>query len=77
MEENRVILEEEISSKLLVTFLQNAVKEEEKQGAKKEKEVNAAERKSYAVDLSSLLQHRFPKSHWETAITYFSQTCNK
>lgn len=68
MEENKAILEEEISSKLLVTFLQEACKEEERQQRSKK------DNNSNMLDMSSVLQHRFPRTHWEKAITYFSQS---
>ena len=71
MEENKVILEEEISSKLLVTFLQesrSSLEEEKSKGDSK-----AAGKGPCTVDLSSMLQHRFPKTHWDHAISYFSQ----
>ena len=72
MEENKAILEEEISSKLLVTFLQEACKEEERQRrSKKDSGGNGGRGVS---DMSSVLQHRFPRAHWEKAITYFSQS---
>lgn len=69
MEENKVILEEEISSKLLVTFLREASKRKEG-GAQK---AAASGKAPCTTNLSSLLQHRFPESHWEQAISYFSQ----
>lgn len=71
MEENKAILEEEISSKLLVAFLHEACREE-KQRAKKEE--GEATKSSCVLDLSSVLRHRFPRAHWEKAITYFSQS---
>lgn len=67
MEDNKAILEEEISCKLLVAFLQEACGEEGKHGGDEPRD-----KKSSTIDLSSMLKHRFPKSHWEEAITYFS-----
>lgn len=75
MEENKAILEEEISSKLLLTFLQEACKEEEKQQQRTRKDSDAEMGKNCsAVYMSSVLEHRFPKAHWKKAITYFSQS---
>lgn len=78
MEENKAILEEEISCKLLVTFLQESCQEEDKlQRANKDAQVSSGKEKNPKLkrsrDLSSVLHHRFPKAHWEPAITYFSQ----
>lgn len=73
MKENRAILEEEISSKLLVVFLQEAIKEE-KDARKKERTADKNTQRNYSVDLSSMFQHRFPRAHWESAIEYFSQS---
>lgn len=74
MEDNMVILEEEISSKLLITFLQEASRTHLEEGRKKaDRDTKAAGKTPCSVDLSSMLQHRFPKSHWEAAITYFSK----
>lgn len=72
MEENRAIMEEEISSKLLVAFLQEACREEKQRARKEEDEPKRG--KGHVLDLSSVLQHRFPRAHWEKAITYFSQS---
>ena len=76
MEENRAILEDEISSKLLVTFLQASCRKEEgeEENGGKVKESESERKKSAdSADLSAMLQHRFPRAHWEKAVTYFSQ----
>ena len=77
MEENKAILEEEISSKLLVTFLQESCQEDKLQRTKKDAQGNPGKEKKPKLtpsrDLSSVLHHRFPKAHWEPAVTYFSQ----
>lgn len=78
MEENKAILEEEISSKLLVTFLQESCQEDRPQRTKKDAQVSSGKEKKpkleRSIDFSSVLHHRFPKAHWEPAITYFSQS---
>lgn len=71
MEENKAILEEEISSKLLLTFLQEACREEEKQQQRVRKDSDAETGKNCS---GSLLEHRFPKAHWKKAIAYFSES---
>lgn len=74
MEENKAILREEISSKLLVAFLEEACKfatAEGKRGTERGGKATEKEKVYRTVDLSSMLQHRFPKSHWEQAIAYF------
>jgi hypothetical protein len=71
MEENKAILEEEISSRLLVTFLQEACKGEERRQKTSQKDGNSST--SNPLDMSSVLQHRFPRAYWDKAITYFSQ----
>jgi len=77
MEENKAILEEEISCKLLVIFLKTSL---EKEGQRNPREENLLEEKSghsaekyiQVEDLSSQLCHRFPREHWEDAVVYFS-----
>ena len=76
MEENKAILQEEISSRLLVTFLQDACRAEAKAGGGaggRAADKSSAEKASSVADFSFELQHRFPKAHWEKAVTYFSQ----
>ena len=74
MEENKAILEEEISCKLLVAFLKMSL-EREKEGQKNmgrsDKEPSSRSEKHCVEDPSSMLQHRFPREHWEQAIVYF------
>lgn len=74
MEENKAILEEEISSKLLVAFLQEACQEEKQRTRKEQGEAKREKSSQRVLDPSSMLQHRFPRAHWEPAITYFSQS---
>ncbi len=75
MEENRAILQEEISSKLLVTFLENACSKAQakEKAASSSAAATAGKKSSSVVNFSCELQHRFPKVYWEKAITYFSQ----
>lgn len=73
MEENMVILEEEISSKLLITFLQEACRTKQEEKGQKDGKTTGKASCTTIVDLSSMLQHRFPKAHWEQAIAYFSK----
>ena len=78
MEDNKAILEEEISCKLLVTFLKMSLEREQnerkinREKSKKEAGSCSSEKQILEEDLCSLLQHRFPRDHWEQAILYFS-----
>lgn len=76
MEENKAILEEEISCKLLVTFLKVSLEREKEGGernkGKSDKEASSTSENHCVEDPSSMLQHRFPRKHWEQAIVYFS-----
>ena len=80
MEENKAILEEEISSKLLVAFMQERCREDEKkqQRERARKDAESERRKvGMSSDLSSELQHRFPKAHWEKAMSLPSASLPK
>ena len=77
MEENKAILEEEISCKLLVTFLKTSIEKEGQRNLREGKFLEetsgqSSEKYIQVEDLSSQLCHRFPREHWEDAIVYFS-----
>ncbi len=71
MEENKAILEEEISCKLLVTFLKISLEKEGKKSRAESEKTGSMDSSIHVEDLSSLLIHRFPRDHWEDAIVYF------
>lgn len=83
---NKQLLEQEISSKLLVAFLNDNIAREGSTGAKPkvkghgsvmaalatdEQQQRPAQQK--VVDYGSLLEHRFPKSHWKDAVHFFTE----
>ena len=79
LETNRELLEQEISCKLLVAFLQENISMEAStksaRGSIKDQETTAAtdEGVQKAIDFGSLFEHRFPKAHWPSAVSFFTR----
>lgn len=73
-EENKAILQEEISSKLLVVFLQDACSKAQAKGRETPAEKKTEKKIFSTLDYSSELQCRFPRIYWEKAIAYFSDS---
>ena len=72
---NKQLLEQEISSKLLVTFLQeNIVRRSPIDDAKLGKSRVKSEETMKMVDYGLLFEHRFPKSHWKDAVSFFTES---
>ena len=83
---NKELLEQEISCKLLVAFLESNIQEistesgtrnkypTKGQAAKGQEKTSATSGQTQIiVDHGSLFEHRFPKSHWKDAVSFFSR----